>query len=477
MPEKRNDAAGPADREIVIARVVSAPRELVWEALTRPEHVVHWWGPRGFTTETEVMDVRPGGVWKHTMIGPEGARYPNKSLFREVVPPERIVYSHGGAREGGPGANFVATWTFEAVGPRQTRVTIRMVFPSAEARDLVVREYGAIEGGEQTLARLDELLATWPANANPADAAGEIVTTRVFAAARELVWRAWTEPELLAQWWGPLGFRNAFQTFEPVPGGRWVFTMHGPDGAAYPNESHFVEVAAPGRIVFDHVSGHRFRVLATFEPEAGGTRVTFRMIFEDADHCREIRGFVTDANEQNFDRLGFVLANLGAGGTAPFVIARELAAPRALVYQAWTQREHLRRWWGPKGVTVTTCELDLRTGGTMHYGMRMADGRELWGRWVFRDIVPGERLVFVDTFSDPAGGVTRHPFAPQWPVELLTTVTFTERDGKTTVRIQWVPINADADERGAFDGARVSMQGGWTGTLDRLAEYFTPAAQ
>ena len=103
MPEKRNEPAGPADREIVITRVVSAPRELVWEAMTRPEHVTRWWGPRGFTTQTEVMDVRPGGAWKHTMIGPDGARYPNKSVFREVVAPERIVYSHGGAREGDPG--------------------------------------------------------------------------------------------------------------------------------------------------------------------------------------------------------------------------------------------------------------------------------------------------------------------------------------------------------------------------------------
>ena len=93
MPEKRNEDASPADREILITRVVSAPRELVWEAMTKPEHVVRWWGPRGFTTQTEIMDVRPGGVWKHTMIGPDGARYPNKSIFKEVTRPERIADS------------------------------------------------------------------------------------------------------------------------------------------------------------------------------------------------------------------------------------------------------------------------------------------------------------------------------------------------------------------------------------------------
>ena len=148
-----------ADREIVIAREFDAPRELVWEAWTNPKHVVHWWGPRGFTTTIEEMDVRPGGMWKQVMHGPDGANYPNKSVFKEVVKPERVVYSHGGGREGGPGASFVATWTFEKLPTGKTRVTIRMVFPSPADRDFVVKEFGAIEGGHQTLARLAEYLA------------------------------------------------------------------------------------------------------------------------------------------------------------------------------------------------------------------------------------------------------------------------------------------------------------------------------
>ncbi len=151
-------AAGTADREIVIARVFDAPRELVWRAWTDPQHVVNWWGPTGFTTTIEKMDVRPGGVWKHVMHAPDGTDYPNSSVFREVVKPERIVFSHGGGKEGGPGVHFTATWTFEALAGNQTRVTIRMVFDSAADRDVVVREYGAIEGGKQTLGRLADYL-------------------------------------------------------------------------------------------------------------------------------------------------------------------------------------------------------------------------------------------------------------------------------------------------------------------------------
>lgn len=146
-----------SSREIVISRVVDAPQELVWKVWTEPEHVAKWWGPNGFTCTIETMDVRPGGMWKLVMHGPDGVDYPNKSRFIEVVKPERIVFSHGGAKEGGPGVHFEATWTFEALGGK-TRVTGRLLFPTAEKRDFVVKEFGAIEGGKQNLERLAEYL-------------------------------------------------------------------------------------------------------------------------------------------------------------------------------------------------------------------------------------------------------------------------------------------------------------------------------
>jgi uncharacterized protein YndB with AHSA1/START domain len=156
---KNVSAENSTDREIVISREFNAPRELVWEAMTNPKHVVKWWGPRGFSTTIEKMDFRVGGVWKHVMHGPDGANYPNKHVFKEIVKPERIVFSHGGRREHGPGVSSVVTWTFDAVGTGRTKVTIRMIFPSAADRDFVVKEFGAIEGGKQTLERLGEYLA------------------------------------------------------------------------------------------------------------------------------------------------------------------------------------------------------------------------------------------------------------------------------------------------------------------------------
>lgn len=158
-PIKNSSESPIAEREILITRIVDAPRELVWEVWTDPEHVVKWWGPNGFTTTIEKMDVRSGGVWKHIMHGPDGVDYPNSSVFKEVVKPERIVFAHGGGKEGGPGVHFESTWTFDAVDGDKTRVTIRMVFPSAADRERVVTEYGAIEGGKQTLERLAAYLA------------------------------------------------------------------------------------------------------------------------------------------------------------------------------------------------------------------------------------------------------------------------------------------------------------------------------
>ncbi len=138
----------------------------------------------------------------------------------------------------------------------------------------------------------------------------EIVTTRVLAWPREHVFRAWTEPEHLARWWGPKGFTNTFQEFDPRPGGRWQFVMHGPNGADYPNQSVFVEIVKPERIVFDHLSGPAFQVTATFAEEAGKTRLTFRMLFETAAECDKVKGFAVGANEENLDRLEAELARI-----------------------------------------------------------------------------------------------------------------------------------------------------------------------
>ena len=141
-----------SDRELVYHRVFNAPRHLVFEAWTDPAHLAHWWGPDGFTLTTHEMAPRPGGHWRFIMHGPDGTDYRNHVVFHEVVPPRRLVYEHLPAPGDEP-VSFTVTVTFDEVDGR-THLSMRMIFPSREARDLVVTKYGADEGAKQTLARL-----------------------------------------------------------------------------------------------------------------------------------------------------------------------------------------------------------------------------------------------------------------------------------------------------------------------------------
>ncbi|EMJ91884.1 SRPBCC family protein [Leptospira alstonii] len=132
----------------------------------------------------------------------------------------------------------------------------------------------------------------------------EVVSVRVVNAPKELAFKAWTDPQHLQLWWGPKGFTNTFHEFDLKPGGNWRFTMHGPDGTDYPNHSVFVEILKPERLVFDHISGHVFRVTATFEEESPNkTKVTFRMFFESLQDFERSKKYVIEGNEQNFDKL------------------------------------------------------------------------------------------------------------------------------------------------------------------------------
>jgi uncharacterized protein YndB with AHSA1/START domain len=144
-----------AGNEIVIRRVFDAPRELVFDAFTRPEHITHWWGPRGFTTTTHSMDFRVGGVWRFVMHGPDGTDYPNDVRYTAIARPERLEYDHGSDDGGDP--NFSVVVTFEDRGGK-TELTMRLITASAEEVRMMA-EFGAPEGGKQTLDRLGEFLA------------------------------------------------------------------------------------------------------------------------------------------------------------------------------------------------------------------------------------------------------------------------------------------------------------------------------
>lgn len=147
-------------------------------------------------------------------------------------------------------------------------------------------------------------------------------------------------------------------------------------------------------------------------------------------------------------------------------VTRVFDAPRSMVFKAWTDPEHVARWWGPKGFTTPVLKIDFRIGGEFHYCMRSPEGRDYWGKGIYREIVEPERLVFTDFFTDEKGNrvpATHYGMSPDWPEELLVTVNFAEQEGKTklTLKHAGVPKGKEGD----------SCETGWTESLERLAEH------
>jgi uncharacterized protein YndB with AHSA1/START domain len=138
-----------------------------------------------------------------------------------------------------------------------------------------------------------------------------IVTTRLIEAPRERIFEAFSDPDRLTRWWGPKGFTSTFREFDLRPGGVWRFVLHSPDGASYQNESVFVEVVKPERIVFQHVSRPQFEMTITLTPQDGKTALTWRMLFPSAADCDKVKRVAVDANEQNLERLEPELSRMG----------------------------------------------------------------------------------------------------------------------------------------------------------------------
>jgi uncharacterized protein YndB with AHSA1/START domain len=158
-----------------------------------------------------------------------------------------------------------------------------------------------------------------------------------------------------------------------------------------------------------------------------------------------------------------------------FVITRIFEAPRQRVWKAWSEADELRAWWGPKGCTIEVATLEFRPGGFFHYTMQFANGTAWWGRFLYRDISTQERIVWLNSFSNPGCGITRAPFGAAIPLEVLNDVTFTEKAGKTTVSLRASPHGATEEEIATFAGMHAGLEQGFGGTFDQLAAVLAQA--
>lgn len=221
-------------RELRYVREVAASPEKVYAAFTDPAALATWWGPNGFRTETHAMDLRAGGYWRFTMHGPDGKPWPNFIDYDVVDAPSRLHWRHRGAEDAAP--DFEVELKLIARPGGGTRIEFTMTCPDRAARDAKA-SWGAAEGAQQTLDRLESLLSN------------ELRISRRFAAPRTLVWKMLSEPVHLEKWWGPAGHSLQVVALDFRPGGRFVYRMG--EGAIAPYGAfHYRDIVAPERLEF-----------------------------------------------------------------------------------------------------------------------------------------------------------------------------------------------------------------------------------
>jgi uncharacterized protein YndB with AHSA1/START domain len=296
-------------------------------------------------------------------------------------------------------------------------------------------------------------------------------TTRIFNAPLEIVWKVWSDVDHLNNWWGPRGFTQTTAKHEFRENGAWSFVMHGPNGVDYQNEMVYLEIVPLKKIVIRHDSPPHFTVTALFKAiDSKRTQVDFIQVIDDQKVHDVVKDFAIVANMEHQMKFEAELAKL-TNEIVPmeFVISREFNGDLETMWKMFTEPTHMASWYGPKEIETGHCDMNFKRGGHYHFSMIAEDKNESWGKLYYIDIVKNIRLIYVTTFSNKKGEITRHPMAPMMPAELLTTVNFIKiNDNKSKIEIRWYPINALPEEIKMFNDFHGSFTMGWTGSLDRL---------
>jgi uncharacterized protein YndB with AHSA1/START domain len=281
-----------------IHRTYDAPIARVFAAWSDLELKARWFigPPDEWKLVRRELDFRVGGseLLHGEFLGGRATIF--SARYHAIEPDERLIYAYDMHVGGRHLSVSLATVELAATAGGGTRMTFTEQAAFLDGEDGTRSR----EGG--TAAHLERLALVLGDRR-------EIVSSRVFEAPRDVVFRAFSDPLQLARWWGPTGFSNTFQEFDPRPGGAWRFVMHGPDGTDYQMVKEFVEVVPPARVVFQHLQAtHGFTMTMIFSDLGPRTHLTWRMRFESEEEADRVRALVAEANEQNFDRLAAHLA-------------------------------------------------------------------------------------------------------------------------------------------------------------------------
>ncbi|MBX3020659.1 MAG: SRPBCC domain-containing protein [Bdellovibrionales bacterium] len=308
----------------------------------------------------------------------------------------------------------------------------------------------------------------------------ELYLVRVYDAPVEAVWDAWTDPEQVAQWWGPRGFSLTTHSKDLRVGGHWAYTMHGPDGVDYPNKTIYLEVDEHKRLVYDHGGNDdrppMFRVTVLFKAVGKKTQMEMTMAFVSPEAAAEAKKFIKSAGgHSTWDRLAEYL-EAESSQNEVFVINRSFEAPIETLFEMWTNPEHFSRWLGPDDSEMEYIKADIAEGKSTFYKMSYgSSGVVMYGQMNYRRIERPNYLEYTQIFCDEKGNLSKHPNVPVWPDTMLTKVVFTkEGEDQTRVMVTWQPLGqVPLEELKAFVEMKAGMTQGWTQSFDKLEGYLT----
>jgi uncharacterized protein YndB with AHSA1/START domain len=309
-------------KDLIITRLFDAPRELVWKAWTAPERVMHWWGPRGFTSPVSRIDLRLGGEYLSCMRSPGGKDFWSKGIFREIVALQRLVMTDSFADEKG---NIVPASYYGMSTDFPLELLITVIFEERDGKtELTLRHTGmppgadsegARQGWSESFDKLAEYLETeksiisWK-NIPTFELASdrEVVITRIFDAPRELVFKASTNPDFIPQWWGPKRFSTTVERMDVSPGGVWRFIQRDQDGNEYAFHGVYREIVPPEREVhtfeFEGMPGHVILEASKFEEFEGKTKLTVTDLFQSVeDRDGMFNSGMKEGATESMDRL------------------------------------------------------------------------------------------------------------------------------------------------------------------------------
>ncbi len=306
--------------EITITRLFDAPRDLVWKAWTDPELFKRWWGPKNFTAPVSKIDLRVGGRYLGCMRGPDNKDYWSTGVYREVVPKERLVMTDSFADAEG---NVVPASQYGMAGDWPLELLVSVTFEDIGGKTRMILRHEGIPVGmmrELTETGWNESFDKFVENVVPSERTRiiaergkqEVIITRVFDAPRNLVFEAYTDPDLIPQWWGPKRFTTAIDQMDVKSGGQWRFVQCDATGGEYAFRGVYHEVLSPERLVdtfeFEGMPGHVSLETLILEEVGGKTKMTGRSVFQTVeDRDGMLRSGMEERVLESMDRLAELL--------------------------------------------------------------------------------------------------------------------------------------------------------------------------